>query len=175
MLVFIVITLVVFVITRLPDEPGFPTGGEEFNGTERSSDSAVTTGPGAPLAGTPSVVESVTLTTDPIPAGTNYPPSFFFSVTPETALAGRGETITYALDIIPDGDFQAPIGLELDVTALFFHQVYDLGMQYPPYPKRILYDFQVPAYVPPGTTLVGVIRAEGGGVVKDRGLVLTVR
>ena len=48
-------------------------------------------------------------------------------------------------------------------------------MQLPSYPKRIRYDFQVPGYVPPGTTLVGVIRAEGGSAVRDQDLELTIR
>jgi hypothetical protein len=52
--------------------------------------------------------------------------------------------------------------------------VYDLGTQYPPYSKRIFYDFQVPGYIPPGTTLVGVLCAEGGGVEREEGLSLTV-
>jgi hypothetical protein len=93
---------------------------------------------------------------------------------PVSVSAQRGGTITYTMDITPQGDFQAPIDIDLTVTALFLHQVYDLGTQYPPYPKRILYDFQVPEYIPSGTTLVGVLRAEGGGVTREVGLTLTV-
>ena len=126
------------------------------------------------VATTPEPLTSVTVPPTLTPTTNTIPPSFSIAVTPVAASAQRGETITYTLDISPEGNFQAPIKLDLTVTALFFHQVYDLGTQYPPYPKRILYDFQVPGYIPPGTNLVGVMRAEGNGVVREEGLSLYV-
>lgn len=130
--------------------------------------------PGITVTTTPEPVTSVTVPSIATTTTNNIPPSFSLSVTPVAASAQRGETITYTMDISPEGNFQEPIVLDLTVTALFFHQDYDLGTQYPPYPKRILYDFQVPGYIPTGTTLVGVLRAGGGGVVREEGLTLSV-
>jgi len=132
--------------------------------TQTETTVTTTTGPGTSFPTQP-------ITT---PTTNIIPPSFSLSIMPLSASAQRGGTITYTMDITPSGGFDSPINVDLTVTALFFQQDYDLGIQYPPYPKRILYDFQVPGYIPPGTTLVAALSASGGGAMREEGLTITV-
>ncbi len=71
--------------------------------------------------------------------------------------------------------FSAPVQLSLHVSAVFvYNRDYDLGTQYPPYPKIVDYPFTVPSNVPGGITVNGLLTARGGSEVRQVPLVLQV-
>ncbi len=120
----------------------------------------------------PSPVASPTVTPAPTFVGDK---SFSFSVSPATAVAAPGDQITYHLTIEGLNGFSDPVQLSLHVSAvLVYNQDYDLGTQYPPYPKTVDYPFTVPGNVPHGITVNGLITARGGSIIRQQPLVLQV-
>jgi hypothetical protein len=103
------------------------------------------------------------------------PPSFLLLVVPVEARAPPGGTVLYTMTVEPRGGFDDPIDLRLDVSALLlYHESFDLGTVYPPYPKTFDYRFVVPATVPSGITVSGLLSAEGGGYQDTVDLVLLI-
>ncbi len=91
------------------------------------------------------------------------PPAFRLLVTPVEARARPGETILYTMTIEPEGGFNEPVSLHLDVRALLLYQEsFDLGTIAPPFPRTIEYRFVVPPDVPAGITVSGIMTGEGG-------------
>jgi hypothetical protein len=107
--------------------------------------------------------------------GISGPPSFTLLVTPVEARVPPRGTVLYTLTIEPRGGFDDRISLRLDINALLlYHDSFDLGTIDPPYPRTFEYRFVVPADVPSGTTVTGVLTAEGGGYTDSVDLVLIV-
>ncbi len=103
------------------------------------------------------------------------PPSFLLLVVPVEARAPPGGTVLYTMTVEPRGGFDDPIDLHLDVSALLlYHESFDLGTVYPPYPETFEYRFVVPGNVPSGITVRGLLSAEGGGYQDTVDLVLLV-
>jgi hypothetical protein len=91
------------------------------------------------------------------------PPAFQLLVTPVEARVRPGDTIVYSLTVEPEGGFDEPVSLRLDVRALFLYQEsFDLGTIDPPFPKTVDYLFVVPSDIPAGITVSGILTAEGG-------------
>ncbi len=124
--------------------------------------------PGATPSETPSETPSAT----PTYSG---PPGFTVTVSPTQATAGKGEKVTYTMEIDAQNGFSDTIHMELVASVLFFSQTYDLGTLEPPYPKTVEYPFTVPDNLPSGVTVNGVVRSTGGGITREDQLTLTVR
>jgi hypothetical protein len=126
----------------------------------------------------PAILPPVTGTPFPVSPGVTAiqgPPSFSLLVTPVEARAPPGGTILYTMTIEPKGGFDDRLSLRLDVNALLlYRESFDLGTIDPPYPRTVEYRFVVPADVPSGITVKGVLSAEGGGSSDSVDLVLLV-
>jgi hypothetical protein len=92
--------------------------------------------------------------------------SFTFSISPQTAQARPGQTLTYTMDILPVDGYNGTVHVTLVVSALFVTRDYDLGTYEPPYPRHIEYPMMVPGSIPSGITLEGKVTAQGGGTRK---------
>jgi hypothetical protein len=103
------------------------------------------------------------------------PPAFRLLVTPVEARVRPGDTIVYSLTVEPEGGFDEPVSLRLDVRALFLYQEsFDLGTIDPPFPKTLDYRFVVPSEVPTGITVSGVLTGEGGEYQDSVSLILII-
>jgi hypothetical protein len=103
------------------------------------------------------------------------PPAFRLLVTPVEARVRPGDTIVYSLTVEPEGGFDEPVSLSLDVRALFLYQEsFDLGTIDPPFPKTLDYRFVVPSDVPAGITVSGVLTGEGGEYQDSVSLILII-
>jgi hypothetical protein len=103
------------------------------------------------------------------------PPAFRLLVTPVEARVRPGDTIVYSLTVEPEGGFDEPISLRLDVRALFLYQEsFDLGTIGPPFPKTVDYRFVVPSDVPAGITVSGVLTGDGGDYQDSVSLILII-
>lgn len=138
---------------------------------------------------TPGPTVTTILTTAPVATATPLPtattiaatvpvtgtPSFSVTVSPTTAVARPGDLITYHMTISGTNGFSDPVHLSLHVSAVFVYNAdYDLGTQYPPYPKTVDYPFTVPSNVPGGITVNGVLTASSGSVVRQVPLILQI-
>ncbi|MDD1718908.1 MAG: hypothetical protein LUQ25_02495 [Methanoregulaceae archaeon] len=92
-----------------------------------------------------------------------------------TAVAGPGDQVIYHMTIAGTNGFSDPVQLSLHVSAVFvYNRDYDLGTQYPPYPKTVDYPFIVPSNVPRGITVNGLLTARSGSIVHQMPLILQV-
>jgi hypothetical protein len=129
----------------------------------------------SPPAATPHQTIPTVPTLVPVTTVIQGPPEFSLLVTPVEARAPPGETVLYNLTVEPRGGFDHRIALRLDVSALFlYRESFDLGTIDPPYPKTFEYRFVVPADVPSGITVKGVISGEGGGYRDTVDLILLI-
>jgi len=103
------------------------------------------------------------------------PPAFKLLVTPVEVRARPGEAITYSMTIEPEGGFEEPVSLRLDVNALLLYRdSFYLGIIDPPFPKTVGYRFVVPSDIPAGMTVSGVLTGEGGGYQDSVDLLLLI-
>jgi len=103
------------------------------------------------------------------------PPAFRLLVTPVEVRASPGEAILYSMTVEPEGGFDEPVALRLDVSALLlYRESFDLGTIDPPFPKTVGYRFVVPSDIPAGITVRGVLTGEGGGYQDAMDLVLII-
>ncbi|NYT21873.1 MAG: hypothetical protein GKC07_08775 [Methanomicrobiales archaeon] len=115
------------------------------------------------------------ITTVPEPPLIQGPPAFRLLVTPVEARARPGDTILYSMTIEPEGGFDDPVSLRLDVRALFLYQEsFNLGRIDPPFPRTAEYRFVVPRDVPSGITVSGVLTGEGGDYRDTVSLILII-
>ena len=136
--------------------------------------------PGAALpspapATIPGINSTLPPTSIPTPQGSAViPVPFSLSVSPLSASARPGDTLTYTLDIRGGEGITEPIHLALTAKALFFSQTYDLGDLTPPFPQSITRDFQVPGNLPSGITVNGVITATEGAQTESQDITLKI-
>ena len=149
----------------------FPPTGTTTAGTPLPT--VTTTGTTAPVRTTTPIPTVTTMsTTAPVTTGN---PSFSISVNPMTAVAGPGDQVIYHMTIAGTNGFSDPVQLSLHVSAVFvYNRDYDLGTQYPPYPKTVDYPFTVPSNVPRGITVNGLLTARSGSIVHQMPLILQV-
>ena len=103
------------------------------------------------------------------------PPAFRLLVTPVEVRARPGDAVLYSMTIEPQGGFDEPVSLRLDVRALFLYQEsFDLGTIDPPFPKTVSYRFVVPSDVPAGITVSAVLTGEGGTYQDSVSLILVI-
>ena len=103
------------------------------------------------------------------------PPAFRLLVTPVEVRARPGEALLYSMTVEPEGGFDEPVSLRLDVSALLlYRESFDLGTIDPPFPKTVGYRFVVPSDVPAGITVRGVLTGEGGEYQDSVDLVLLI-
>jgi len=107
-------------------------------------------------------------------SGTTAPAPFTLSVSPASASGKPGDTISYTLRIDGGEGQTDPIHFTLKASALFFTQTYDLGEEQPPFPKTSVYQFTIPANVPSGITINGVLTANGAGLTREQPVTLNV-
>ncbi len=115
-----------------------------------------------------------TISPHPLPTTAIVPVPFSLMVTPQSASARPGDTLTYTLDIRHGEGLTEPIHFSLAAQVLFFSQTYDLGTIDPPFPKSLKYDFTVPGNLPSGVTVKGVITATGNGQTESQDISLNV-
>ena len=131
--------------------------------------------PSPPPVGTESPFLSPSGTTVPETLIIQGPPAFRLLVTPVEVRARPGETILYSMTIEPQGGFDEPVSLRLDVRALLlYRESFDLGTLDPPFPQTVGYRFVVPSDIPAGITAKGVLTGEGGGYQDSVDLVLLI-
>jgi len=115
---------------------------------------------------------STTVPETPIIQG---PPAFRLLVIPVEVRARPGDAILYSMTIEPEGGFDEPVSLQLEVSALLlYRESFDLGTIDPPFPKTVGYRFVVPSDIPAGITVRGVLTGEGGGYQDDANLILII-
>jgi len=102
------------------------------------------------------------------------PVPFSLSVSPKSASARPGDTLTYTLEILHGEGLTGSIRMSLTAKVLFVTRTYDLGTTDPPFPKNVTYDFKVPEYLPSGTTVNGVITATGGSQTESEDISLNI-
>jgi hypothetical protein len=102
------------------------------------------------------------------------PKPFTLKVSPTSASAKPGETLTYTLAIEGGEGITVPVHLTLTAGALFFSQTYDLGQIEPPFPRSVTYDFTVPSNVPSGITINGILTGSGNGQTSEAQIALNV-
>jgi hypothetical protein len=145
---------------------------------------------------TPVVTAATALVATPVPRGTTLRPTltgtpatfssegsepavapepFSFSVSPVTASAQPGDTLSYTLRIEGGQGQTEPIHFTLKASALFITQTFELGDEPPPFPKTVTYQFVVPGNVPTGITINGVITATGAGQTREQPITLIVK
>lgn len=96
--------------------------------------------------------------------GTSPGSSFTVTVIPAEACARPGDPVDCAITITPQGEFDEPISLQLDVDAgPVFKGKYNAGVMKPPYPRTYEYRVVVPPQAPAPLTVRGTLTAEGGG------------
>jgi len=115
---------------------------------------------GAPTP-TPAISPEATPTPTLMPTVTPQG-DFSIRVEPKHVDIKPGDSITFELTISPIGEFDAPIELNISITAPLYNKTYSLPTQYPPYPKTYTYTVNIPEDVPPCTAR-GIITATGGG------------
>jgi hypothetical protein len=143
--------------------PGVPDTVPTPSGTVQGTTTLVPASPSQPLP-----------TASPIPTTAIVPVPFSLSVTPQSASARPGDTLTYTLDIQHGEGLTGPVHFSLAAHVLFFSQTYDLGAIDPPFPKSIKYDFTVPGNLPSGVTVNGVVTATGNGQTESEDISLNV-
>lgn len=103
------------------------------------------------------------------------PPAFRLLVTPVEVRARPGEAVLYSMTVEPEGGYDEPVSLRLDVRALFLYQEsFSLGTIDPPFPRTVQYRFVVPPDVPSGITVSGVLTGEGGDSRDTVSLILII-
>ncbi len=88
---------------------------------------------------------------------------FSISVEPENTTAKPGDDVTFTIDITATSGFTDSITLILEVEALSYNDIFDLGIQDPPYPKHFQYTVTVPEEVPVSVTAYGTLTASSMG------------
>jgi hypothetical protein len=158
------------IVTTRPS-PSFPPTRTTTAGTPHPTVTTIrTTAPVTTAIPLPTVTTIGTAA--PVTTGT---PSFSISVNPVSAVAGPGDLVTYHMTIAGTNGFSDPVQLSLHVSAvLVYNRDYDLGTQYPPYPKTVDYPFTVPSNVPRGITVNGLLTARSGSVIHQVPLILQV-
>jgi hypothetical protein len=192
MIVLVIAAVILFLVVGYPliynKTAPLPTGNSQppLNKTVTVTPAAVRKTPGIPLTSpvTPGTVpgastELPSSNQTPMPVPTSQPPTiapvpFSLSVTPQSASARPGDTLTYTLEIKKGEGLTGPIHFSLAAHVLFFSQTYDLGTIDPPFPKTITYDFTVPGNLPSGVTVSGVVTATGNGQTESEDISLNV-
>jgi hypothetical protein len=103
----------------------------------------------------------------------DYAP-FTINVQPKKTTVKPGDFVTYHLSINADPGFDDPIDLTLQVSALVYSSTFEIGEQYPPYPKTFEYSIQIPEDVPTGITGKGVLVATSGEYVVEEEVEITL-
>ena len=85
--------------------------------------------------------------------------SFSISVDPEKTTAKPGDEVSFIIDITASAGFNDSITLVLEVEALSYYDIYDLGIVDPPYPKQFQYTVTLPDEIPASVTAYGTITA----------------
>lgn len=67
--------------------------------------------------------------------------------------------MTFTIDITAGSGFTDSITLVLEVEALSYYDIFDLGSQDPPFPKQFQYVVTAPEEVPASITMFGTITA----------------
>jgi hypothetical protein len=111
----------------------------------------------------------------PITTGTPPESSFIITVIPAQTSARPGDPVDYSVTITPQGGFDEPISLQLEVDAEpVFQGSYNAGVLKPPYPGTYEYRVVVPPQAPAPLTVRGTLTAEGGGYRAVEDLVLYI-
>jgi len=84
---------------------------------------------------------------------------FSFRVSPKKPTAKPGDEVTFTIDITASSGFTDSITLVLEVEALSYYNIFDLGSQDPPFPKQFQYVVTVPEEVPASITMFGTLTA----------------
>ena len=116
-----------------------------------------------------------TVSTSSPPPRTSQESSFILTVIPAEARARPGDPGDCAVTITPQGEFNEPVSLQLDVDAgTVFKGSYNAGVMKPPYPRTYEYRVVVPSQAPAPLTVRGTLSAEGGGHREVADLVLYI-
>jgi len=156
-----------------PTVTGKPLTIRNTPGAPRTVPATSGTVPG-PVTPVPTSLPQSRTTISPVLTTAIAPVPFSLSVTPQSASAKPGDTLTYSLDVLHGEGLTGPIHFSLAAKVLFFSQTYDLGTIDPPFPKNIRYDFTVPGNLPSGVTVNGVITATGNGQTESEDISLNV-
>ena len=95
--------------------------------------------------------------------GMSQESSFIITVIPAETSARPGDPVDYTVIITPQGEFNEPISLQLDVHAEpVFKGSYNAGVLKPPFPGTYEYRVVVPPQAPAPLTVRGALTAKGG-------------
>jgi hypothetical protein len=87
-----------------------------------------------------------------VPAAAAAP--FSFTVTPVSAEASPGSTVTYTVAITASPGFSRPVDFSMKIQSAGYSETLDLGTYSGPYPETFTYSLPVPSQVPAGVSAV---------------------
>ena len=100
---------------------------------------------------------------------------FSISVDPITDTAFPAELKEYTITINANPGFTDSGYLELEISALSYNEMYNIGVFEPPYPAVIVYEFPVPEDVPGDVTAYGTITAFSGDFEAETEVTLMIK
>ncbi len=102
-------------------------------------------------------------------------PPFSIEVEPEKTTANAGDHVTYNIRIVAVAGFEGDIIMVLEIEALSYHEVYDLGVLGPPFPSEFEYVVPVPSDVPADVKAYGTLKGTSGDYVAEAEVELTIK
>ena len=100
---------------------------------------------------------------------------FTLSIEPEEQEVDVGDEVTYYIGVIAEEGFNESIRFDLEVSALAWNTVFDLGVLDPPYPFEFNYTFTIPEEIPIGVTGTAIITGYSGDYRVEEMVTLTIK
>lgn len=98
-------------------------------------------------------------------------PDFSIDISPREMTVNPGEKISFSVTVTPVGGFSQPVEIYVRTSALGLEKDYGLVKTINPPYQPYIFESQVPAEIPKGTTINGYVTAKGAGLVRDAGKV----
>lgn len=87
---------------------------------------------------------------------------FSFTVSPVSAEASPGSTVSYTVTISASPGFSRPVDFSMKIQAAGYSETLNLGTYSGPYPKTFTYSLDVPSQVPAGVSAVVAVTGTSG-------------
>ena len=100
---------------------------------------------------------------------------FSVNVDPEKTTAKPGDQVSFTIEITASSGFNESIALVLEVEAMSYYDIRDLGIVDPPYPKQFQHTVAIPEEVPASVTAYGTISASSLGQTATEEIEITIK